>query len=1094
MAVSSKFVSNGWWGEGHWDTEYKTIEKSDYDLDKNYVDEFYYTDDNLNSAFNSITDRIIQESLYYPTQVDNGNTDLDGYVEFIDDIGLFMEVKKVHGIQLGDILFTGSNIASNFIGDGGKLGTVDKPSSLGDEMIRAVKARLGIEKTADAQKLVNDAYKAGQLSYNNETGEYSNYIGWYADETGKYICHGTRQDAEHPEGAVFYNESYGYLGEVVDGHKDSDMMYVSVQVHTRIVTGESAVVFRIPASLIPVITYNITLSGDSLKDPGEITFEADNTMEIDSDDDGISDTQVPVSPIRLLFEVGLKDTINELNVSEIVPDDYKYEENGVYTFYTNRWSTEEMDHEHPSVAQNTVSFYEPSVDNERYYYTENSAVYRKVGEEYVPYTGAESPENCEEPLYREYAVFEVINDNSAGNGRVHLHYEQMSDEALEVSKPSENMPDENTTWYVPKGTVHRMYDSYHTAKGGFSDDLHTEASSNLTETLMYSHYFKTEKTPDGNSYYSDVVLGNNGKITISQAQGVKLTVDTDITMQGREEVFSFELFADPVPIEEIRVVKSDGTEQEFSFAQGVVQIDLEVGEIAYILGLPTGTQVTLREFTKGKEYMVESVCFQSGEEFSAIITQNSMARADFVNTLKPPVGSAAMVLQNKVTHPFSENYTVAESLEFVYSIEYIDEDGKVQAQQVTLHSDEIKLVTDIPLGANVVIRETSLPSGFTSDAQNTEKTFVTQEEKYYVVSVENAYAPASVTPVINLTGEKTFFGRENGTWLESDEFVFILQHFENGDWTELSRTVANSDSRVIDFSAVMSEQCYEEAGVYSYRVTEVFDETPKNGIEYDKSVRWFDIYVTDKDMDGMLEVDTIKPYGGTTVDKAADGSWTIHTNFANTYSVAGSASVSVNVRSEITDSKENTVPATAYEYGLYQGDKLIALLPATNEQGETKVMLTYGIFDVGKHIHYVLKQMPMEEPSEDIIYSTQEYNIAVEVEDNNLGGVEAHLTVTENTDGAESVTGDEIQVVFTNVSAEKGEIDVTYPTETQPQEPTIPLPPQDATGNKESGKDGAADMPQTGFIGALNITLWCVFFAVILVGVLGVIFIGRKKK
>lgn len=1087
LAVSSKYVSNGWWGEGHWDTQYKTIEKSDYDLDKNYVDEFYYTSDDLKGSFNAITDRIIQESLYYPTQVDSGNTDLDGYVEFIDDIGLFMEVKKVHGIQLGETLFTGGNIASNFIGDGGKLGTIDKPSNLGDEMIRAVKARLGIETTADAQKLVDDAYKAGQLAYNSETGEYSNYIGWYADEKGKYICHGTRQDKEYPAGAVYYNESYGYLGEVDDGHKDSDMMYVSVQVHNHIETGNSAVIYRIPASLIPLITYNVTLSGDSLKNPGEVTFEVDTTMKVDSDNDGISDSDVPIAPIRLLFEVGLKDTINELNVSEMVPKDYKYEENGVYTFYTNRWSDEEINHEHPSLAQNTVSFYEPSVENERYYYTENATVYRMAGEEYVPYRGAQSPENCTEPLYREYAVFEAINHKPTGNGRVHLHYEQMSKEALKVSKPADETLTENTTWYVPKGTVHRMFGSFHAAKGGFSEDR-TQAQANLTESLMYSHYFKVEKTPDGSSYYSDMVLGNNGKITVTQAQGIKLTVDTDITLQGAEDKFTFELSADPVPEKGIKIVKSDGTQQELSFEQGVVQTDLSVGDVAYILGLPTGTQVTLKELTEDKEYKVESVNAQSTEEFSAVIEQNSMVNAQFVNTLKPPVNSAAMILQNSVTHPFTEDYEVPEDLEFVYSIEYTDETGTSKSQQVTLRPYEIKRITDIPLGATVIVKETDLPAGFTSDAKDNEKAFVAQQEKYYIVSVENEYTPEKVSPVINLTGEKNLYGREGGMWLESDIFTFNLQKLENTGWEILADTTVTKDNRLIDLSFVMSEECYRKVGVYSYRVMEAFEENPHSGITYDQSVRWFDIYVTDKDMDGKLEIDTIKPYGGTTADRAEDGSWNIHADFTNTYSVAGSDSVSVIVRSETKDSTGATSPAQGYEYGLYQGDKLVTLLPATNAQGETIVTLTYGVFDIGKHIHYVLRQMPVE----DMAYSTREYNIAVEVEDNNLGGVEAHLTVRENAEGAESVTGDEIQVVFTNTP--ETEPDVTEPEETKPEEPVIPPPSQDATGNEEAGKDGVTDMPQTGFISTMNTALWWVFLAIMVAGLLGAIFIGRKKK
>ena len=54
----------------------------------------------LISAFDRIVKQIIIQSLYYPTLVDGNEDDVDhdGYIEFIDDIGHYMEIKDIKGI------------------------------------------------------------------------------------------------------------------------------------------------------------------------------------------------------------------------------------------------------------------------------------------------------------------------------------------------------------------------------------------------------------------------------------------------------------------------------------------------------------------------------------------------------------------------------------------------------------------------------------------------------------------------------------------------------------------------------------------------------------------------------------------------------------------------------------------------------------------------------------------------------------------------------------------------------------------------------------------------------------------------------------
>lgn len=60
---------------------------------------------------------------------------------------------------------------------------------------------------------------------------------------------------------VYTVKSYGYLGAVDEnyGVNKSNMMYATVQVRENIDTGEQLVTFEVPAALIPVVTYNVTL-------------------------------------------------------------------------------------------------------------------------------------------------------------------------------------------------------------------------------------------------------------------------------------------------------------------------------------------------------------------------------------------------------------------------------------------------------------------------------------------------------------------------------------------------------------------------------------------------------------------------------------------------------------------------------------------------------------------------------------------------------------------------------------------------------------------------------------------------------------------
>ncbi len=1024
LAVDQEWVSTGYFGQGYYRTTYQSINKSTYDLSKDYVTE-YFNNDDLLLAFDRIVEQIILQSLYYPTYVEGSDNNLGGYVEFHDDLGPYMDVKDVKGILIGDHLYTGEVLASNF--SGGSLGTIDNPTDLGDNMIWAVKERLGIQDTPTAQKLVQDAYADGQLAYNAQTGEYSNYIAWYADENGNYMAFADKDDKEPLEGAAYINTSYGYLGEVIDGHKKADMMYVSVQVHERLSDGLIGVRFAVPASLIPVVSYNITLTGDSLENPGDITLEYDNTMEVDTDGDGIAESTRDVSPIRLVYETGLKDEINELTVADIVSDDYQYEKDGVYTFYTNHWDLNTIDADNHIETVNTVVTYTPSVENERYYYTEDSIVYIKNGEDYIPYTGANPPVYGEQTYYRAYQVFELSDEVSEGNARMNTYYEAISENSIKVVESEDEKPVASTQWYIPMGTIHRTLEQFA-----------IEKSENLTGTVPYIHYPDIQYIGDDPStvenegvYYTENIHGNNGLMTLTAAQGIKISKDIDETLADTNYTYTFIVEDENAQTGDIsqtfrlRTFYANGTEkpiQNVQFTDGQLEVELKAGEKAYLIDLPQGKTYTVSEApAENNEYIVKSVNGVEGEMQAEItVEQGKLAEAAFVNKVAPPDTDGALVLVKKVEHPFSDTYIadLPEDMQPVFTFNItIGDNDPVEYQ---LKADQVAIIEGIELGEQVTIVEdmTGL-NGFTSDYENNTHTFTMETNEYHIVTFTNTYTPQSINPNVTVTGDKSFTGRADDEWLERDSFTFKLEKWVNNEWVEMGTDVATKDDPTFDFTDLIQAEVYDHAGRYSYRITEVYEENPYQGITYDQGVRWFDILVADSDMDGFFEVSMVEGFQGAEVSETEEG-FNVHSVFNNTYAPSGSDAVTIVVNKTVFDTsvEDQTDSAQSnggYLFGLYQGDQLVQEFPETvGGSGETMITLTFGAQDIGQYISYTLKEIVPDNPTPGVIYSDKEYIVEVLVEDDTLGGVTAQVAIVENVDAGPIDVGEQVEIGYTN--------------------------------------------------------------------------------
>lgn len=932
----------------------------------------------LQEAFEKIVQQIILQSMYYPTLVEEGNAELGGYLAFEDNIGLYMDVKDVKGILMGDHLYTGEMLSRNFVTGGGDLGTVDAPTEMGDAFIGAVQARLGITSVETARALVRLAFQYKQLSYTSET-EYSNYIGWYGDADNNYLGFYHEGVTTAPAGAVYANKSYGMLGTVTEGQRVSDMMYISIQVHTNIATGEQTVLWQIPAALIPLVTYKVSLNGTSLE---ESTFKS---LVCEGN-----------TPIRLLYEVGLRDDINELTVTEKVSEDYAYRNiDGTYSFYTNQWTVYEdaddvhttEDHNAVSDAKDTYSFFAPSEENERYYYHENAPVYILSGGTYVKYTGSQAPSG--EGYFRKYYHF---TDTEKLEG-----YEPITAQSMARVQAAGD-----GTWYIPKGVIHRYLETFMQAK-----------SVNVTRSLQCANHPAVELlTHDGYTHYhSESILGNNGRLTVEPDTGIKVTKTLDQTMAAgwAAEKFSFTLTG---PAGEYRLIveNTDGTyqtavEAEITGADGFT-FELLAGQTAWLVDLTEDETYTVRENTTGKEYGVQSVNGQAADQAQITVELHQLAEAAFVNGLK---ADGSLILSKTVSHPFGPAYVIPDEISFTFEVTLTDAQGvalagqsfptSVAGESVTTDADgkftyELKAdasvtIQELPEGTQISVEETELPDGFT--AEEAVKTGSIAGDAGTVMAFTNTYAPEEVLSVnLSLTGDKTYL-KDSG-W-DDEVFSFRLQRLDGANWVTVGddQTVDKTDASFA--FAALADETFDAPGVYSYRVTENVGND--GGVVYDRTNCYFDIVVADEDMDGKLEIKEVRQGTATTVNyDQEDQIYEIHVDFTNTYSVDGPAGVEI----ELEKSVDNTAAGTALHNGGFQFDltaaavdaetgaftKVAGAEPMTTVSADTGAAV-FSVAFTGEGTSYYILEENSEDDLDGMTYSDVRYGVTAVVGDDGDG-------------------------------------------------------------------------------------------------------------
>ena len=1032
-------------------------------LERGYVDRYFpaSNDTALINAFQSIVDQIIIQSKYYPTMVEGGQHHLDGYITFTDELGLFMEVKDIKGLTVQNTLYPGSAIVREMKqGTFGNIytGNLGNLNNQGLAFLDAVEKRLGCTQT-QAGEVVSQALRNGQLYYNSET-DFSNYIGWYADEQGNFMGFWNGKDyTARPAGAVYANKSYGFMGKVgsADEYNETDMLHISVQVRTHIDWQHQVVLYKIPAALIPTVQYNIDFDGDTLESGTNFRMEVKGAKEA----------------LRLIYEAGLKEDINPVTVTAKIAEyekqtgeAYPYKENGVYHFYSNAW----QEHEH-KVGELTDSHdaayldFEPSYENERYYFTANSPLYELNNHTYSLVTA--NPVGGNQTYYTKVAVF-VTKEAGLTAAQLEYRYTPVTAEALQSAKANEK-----GEYYIPKGTVHRLMgvsqgDTYHNVKEG--EDITTPEKTHPTQSLNYASHPNAVLLPDG-SIHCDVCLGNNGRLTLTSDQGIALTKQVEVVGEAVGISFPFTVTLTPVagqtlaptyPVYNENGVFMNNVSMD---GNGSFTVSLTEGQKVYIVNLPTGTAYSVQE------QPADGWKVLSSQNATGTVAENTYNQVSFLNG---PVSHGNLFLHKEVVIDeaagkvtYDKPFEVEVAFAGNHSFDTVMVDGQPKAvengklkENLFLKANQTVLISGVPEGTNYTVKEVNLPKGWQGDKE--EYTGTTHYDDNAVAVITNTYTPAMPSEInIHHNGLKTVLGRE---FLETDSFSFRFEYFDGASWIAYSeeQTVnGKMEAKEFSFDELLhgfieddthNAFTFSKAGVYQFRVMENFTEI--GGVNYDYMPKRFAVEIQNNFETGALElvnVTTVTPAGeptaenphpaGTTVTRNEQGKFMITTVFNNHYKTSNRVAFALNIHKELQNNTNTPMGLNGFGFEVYQlneqGEKVHShFIGETNGEGYLLHHELLNKVAPGDTFTYYVAEVAGNE--EGMQYVKDPVELKVEL----IDGLDGTLDTVINGE----VTND-YHVTFVNVYGEENsqvdtptDVPVDTPTDT-PSQPSAPSNP-----------------------------------------------------
>lgn len=377
----------------------------------------------------------------------------------------------------------------------------------------------------------------------------------------------------------------------------------------------------------------------------------------------------------------------------------------------------------------------------------------------------------------------------------------------------------------------------------------------------------------------------------------------------------------------------------------------------------------------------------------------SVNTSEVKNTFIPFDSSASdLIISKKVEHPLGEDYKIPDNISFDFKVELgsyyagytvsttagsktADKDGNIIVSIKPNASISIQGLDD---GTPVRVTELEHGGGFSIKGEAAKNVVISTDE-FAKAEFVNIYTPEKTTSEnITLAGTKTLSGRD---WKQGDSFSFILEQQTADGWKTLSeKTVIysqNTDFNRFDFTDAIRSLSFDKVGKYAFRVSEKVGALA--GIDYDRTVNYFYIHVTDADMDGKLEI------GNVTAEQNAEvtGEFDVNVTFNNAYTLPDDIKLSITANKTVKNFGSKAIGPENFSFVLAgSGDELTA---KSDKNGKAVFNLAFGYEDIGKT--YIYKLSEVNDGRKGVTYSTAVYTVAVKVSLSNNNKLIAAVTV-----------------------------------------------------------------------------------------------------
>lgn len=365
-------------------------------------------------------------------------------------------------------------------------------------------------------------------------------------------------------------------------------------------------------------------------------------------------------------------------------------------------------------------------------------------------------------------------------------------------------------------------------------------------------------------------------------------------------------------------------------------------------------------------------------------------------------GASGLTISKTVEHPLGDDYAIPDNISFDFNVElgsyYAGAKLNTTAGEITANEGGTLSISIKPgmtfgiegLEEGTVVKVTEKMTaldGFTVKGDAT-KTVTVGADGTASISFVNTYTPDAVKPSnVTVSGVKVLEGRQ---WQTDDSFSFVLEQKDGENWTKLGeQTVTydadNTDFSKFDFSDVFKALTFDKVGTYTFRMSEVIG-TLEN-VDYDKTVNHFTVKVTDVDMDGKLEINTVAGTENAAVSKT-NGSYAVTVTFNNTFVPPvvpdpNPITVQIGVDKIVNNIGEATHGKGGFQFVLKNTATSEGLGATSADNGKASFSLTFTKADIGKTYTYELSETNQGFVGMTYDTDVHEITIAVSLNENN---------------------------------------------------------------------------------------------------------------